>query len=96
MDLTDWVPWVLAAGNVASAASTGRRLIVGWPLLIVTQVGFVAYALATGQPGFVLQNVAMCTIGALNWRRWHVEARRDRRSVTAGASEPRPNIPVRK
>lgn len=85
MSLTDWVPWVLAAGNVASAASTGRRLIVGWPLLIVTQVGFVAYAVATGQPGFILQNVAMCAIGALNWRRWHLEARQCERSVTVGA-----------
>lgn len=65
-----WVPYLLAAGNVGSALCTGRKLTVGWPLLIVTQVGFVAYALVTGQYGFIFQNIAMAAIGAYNWRKW--------------------------
>lgn len=68
-----WVPWVLATGNVGSAYLSGKRNKWGWALLVVTQILFVAYAIATGQYGFLLQNVAMAAIGVVNYVKWMKE-----------------------
>lgn len=70
IEVTAWVPWLLAGGNVSSAFCTGKGLNAGWVLLVLTQLGFVVYALATGQPGFLLQNVAMIVIGVYNFIKW--------------------------
>jgi hypothetical protein len=67
--LTMWVPWLLAAGNATSALLTGRRFIEGWYVLAATQLAFIAYAFATDQHGFVLQNVVM--IGIATYNTWH-------------------------
>lgn len=76
IDPTAWVPWLLALGNVSSAFCTGKGLNAGWVLLVLTQLGFIVYALATGQPGFLLQNVAMIVIGVYNFVKWR---RRERK-----------------
>lgn len=70
IDVTQWVPWLLATGNVSSAFCTGKGLNAGWVLLVLTQLGFIVYAVATGQPGFLLQNVAMIAIGVYNFVKW--------------------------
>lgn len=70
MDITAWVPWLLAAGNVSSAFCTGKGLNAGWVLLVLTQMAFILYAVITGQPGFLLQNVAMIAIGVYNFVKW--------------------------
>lgn len=70
MDITAWVPWLLAAGNVSSAFCTGKGLNAGWVLLVLTQMAFILYAVITGQPGFLLQNVAMIAIGVYNFLKW--------------------------
>jgi len=70
MDITAWVPWLLAAGNVSSAFCTGKGLNAGWVLLVLTQLAFILYAVLTGQPGFLLQNVAMIAIGVYNFVKW--------------------------
>jgi len=64
------IPWIIAVGNVGSAFCTGRGWIAGWPILLITQLGFIAYAVVTGQLGFLLQNVAMAVIAVVNWHRW--------------------------
>jgi hypothetical protein len=68
--ITQWVPWVLAAGNAGSALLVGARKLLGWPLMIVTQLAFIAYADATNQPGFILQNYLMIAIGLYNTMEW--------------------------
>jgi len=72
-----WVPWLLAAGNVSSAFCTGKGLNAGWVLLVLTQLGFIVYAVMTGQPGFLLQNVAMIAIGVYNFMKWRRKERRE-------------------
>jgi len=72
-----WVPWLLAAGNVSSAFCTGKELNAGWVLLVLTQLGFIVYAVMTGQPGFLLQNVAMIAIGVYNFMKWRRKERRE-------------------
>lgn len=73
--LTVWVPWVLAAGNATSALLTGRKYIQGWYVLGVTQIAFVAYAIATEQHGFILQNIIMTMIAVYNTLHWRRDAR---------------------
>jgi len=65
-----WVPWLLAFGNVLSALLVGRGKRSGWGVMMVTQPAFVAYALITGQPGFMLQNIAMQGIASKNYLTW--------------------------
>lgn len=68
--LNQWVPWLLGAGNATSALLTGNRKLAGWPVLIITQLAFIAYAVATEQTGFVLQNYLMIAIGLYNTIEW--------------------------
>lgn len=68
--MTQWVPWLLAFGNVLSALLVGRQKKSGWVVMMLTQPAFVAYALFTGQPGFMLQNVAMQSIASHNYLTW--------------------------
>ena len=68
--IESWVQWVLATRNVGSAYLSGKRNKWGWALLVVTQLLFVAYAIATSQYGFLLQNVAMAAIGVVNYVKW--------------------------
>lgn len=70
MTLTTWVPWLLAFGNVLSALLVGKGQRKGWVVMMLTQPAFVCYALLTGQPGFMLQNVAMQTIASHNYLSW--------------------------
>jgi len=70
MTLNQWVPWLLGAGNATSALLTGNRKLAGWPVLIITQLAFIAYAVATDQTGFVLQNYLMIAIATYNTFEW--------------------------
>jgi len=70
LKLNEWVPWVLGAGNATSAILTGSHRIAGWPVLVVTQLAFIAYATATQQTGFILQNYLMIGIGVFNTFEW--------------------------
>jgi hypothetical protein len=75
------VPFLIAAGNVSSAWCTGRHWIAGWPILLATQLGFIAYAAVTAQPGFWVQNIAMAVIAVINWRRWYRQRRKTQLEV---------------
>lgn len=79
--LQQWVPWVLASGNIASAVLTGRRRLSGWTVLAATQLLFIAYAVLTAQWGFLPQNIAMTTVAVINHRTW---SRQDRANPRAG------------
>ena len=68
--INDWVPWALAAGNATSALLTGKGKLAGWPVLAATQLAFIAYAFATNQVGFILQNVVMIGIAVYNAWLW--------------------------
>jgi len=89
IDPTAWVPWLLAAGNVSSAFCTGKGLNAGWALLVLTQLGFIVYALATGQPGFLLQNVAMIVIGVYNFIKWRKKRKAEENGPRMGGTIPR-------
>lgn len=66
----------VSTGSLASVLLAGRRLADGkprfprapWLLLIGSHALFLTYALASGQPGFLLLNVGMVTAGVINLR----------------------------
>jgi hypothetical protein len=84
--LNHWVPWLIALGNVSSIFLTTRGKVAGFWVLIVTQLGFILYAVSTDQVGFVAQNVAMTGMGAYGVWRWmrkgvHRDATRTKENV---------------
>lgn len=55
--------------NIVSAYLVGRGKISGWVVLVAVQLGMVAFGIATGYWGFVM-NLGMVAVGVLNYRRW--------------------------
>lgn len=74
---------LISAGSLASVLLAGRRLPDGlprfphlpWLLLVVAHVTFLAYALWSGQPYFLLLNVGMIVAGLVNLRAARVARR---------------------
>lgn len=70
MRLQEWVPYVIAAGNIISLLLTRDGHRSGFVLLVLAQALFVAYAELTGQQGFFLQNVLMTILAVHSWVEW--------------------------
>ena len=68
--LTEWGPYVLAAGNVGSLILTRAGEKFGFVLLLLAQAFFIWYAGVTGQSGFILQNLVMGAVAVDSWVRW--------------------------
>jgi hypothetical protein len=60
----------LAAIGIAGIWLAGRDKSVGWALGLFAQFLWVAYALATGQYGFIVSAVAYGAVYGRNWVRW--------------------------
>lgn len=70
--ITEWWSWVLTAVGVAGLYVARRGVWWSWLIGLAAQGLWVAYALATGQPGFLLSALAYGTVyagNALAWRR---------------------------
>lgn len=62
--------WLLAAIGITGMALAGRtRPAIGWTIGIAAQVLWAAYALATGQYGFLLSCAGYAAVYTLNLRR---------------------------
>ena len=55
--------------NIVSALLVGRGKISGWVVLIAVQLGMVAFGVATGYWGFVM-NLGMVAVGVFNYTKW--------------------------
>lgn len=55
--------------NILSAWLVGRGKISGWMVLVAVQLGMVAFGIATGYWGFVM-NLGMVAVGVLNYMKW--------------------------
>jgi hypothetical protein len=63
VELNEWVPWLIAAGNCGSLVlTTRRRIVIGCVVLIVAQLISIVYAAITEQTGFIAMNVVMIAI----------------------------------
>lgn len=78
--------WLLAAIGVTGIALAGRKAApwIGWTIGLTAQLLWVAYALVTGQYGFLASALAYGTVYGLNVRR-ALAARRPRRDTLADA-----------
>ena len=48
----------------------GSQKRAGWAVGFIAQFAWFAYAIATGQPGFLLTAVAYAVVYARNWLAW--------------------------
>jgi hypothetical protein len=70
--LTEWCPYVIAAGNIGSLIFTRAGEKFGFVLLFLAQILFVWYANVTGQPGFSWQNLVMAAVAVQSYWQWSV------------------------
>jgi len=64
--MTSVLSWLLTGVSVVSLWVTGRSPQWGWTLCLAAQPVWVAYALTTGQPGFLVSAVTFSIIFSRN------------------------------
>ncbi|WFE44997.1 hypothetical protein [Verrucosispora sp. WMMD1129] len=69
-----WWSWALTLIGLTGWWLTGRRLWHGWAVSLAVQALWLAYALATGQYGFIVAALSYGAMAALNLRRWRRDA----------------------
>ena len=62
--------YTLAAVGVFGIWLAGRRNLYGWAVGLGAQVLWIAYALATSQPGFIVSALAYGAVYGRNWWKW--------------------------
>ncbi len=69
MDVALLSTFLFGPFNIVSAWLVGRGKISGWVVLVAVQLGMVAFGIATGYWGFVM-NLGMVAVGVLNYMKW--------------------------
>lgn len=62
--------YVLAAVGILGIYLAGRRSWIGWAVGVAAQALWIVYALATGQPGFIVSAIAYSAVYGRNWWLW--------------------------
>jgi hypothetical protein len=65
--------FVLATIGIAGLWVAGLGRKVGWAMGLGAQVLWIAYAVATGQWGFIVSALAYGFVYARNWLRWQAK-----------------------
>jgi hypothetical protein len=68
-----WWSWLLAGVGLTGLWIAGSRNAVGWAIGVAAQVLWIAYALATDQPGFLISAAGYGFVHARNWWRWRTQ-----------------------
>lgn len=69
--------WVLMAVGVLGLILAGRKMWQGWLIGLLAQVLWIAYALATNQPGFLVSALVYGAVYARNAWKWYVQRQWD-------------------
>lgn len=69
--------WVLAVIGVTGIFLVGRKTIWGWLILCVNECLWIAYALATGQYGFIAMAVSYAAVYIKSFIHWKRDAKPD-------------------
>jgi hypothetical protein len=77
--------WLAAAVSIAGLWVSGLNPRAGWIYGIASQTVWVAYGLATGQPGMIALSAAFVTLYGRNLWRWR--GTRFERAAQAGKEE---------
>ena len=70
-----WWSWLLTAVGIVGLFLAGSKRKVGWAIGLGAQVLWVAYAIVSGQYGFLASAGAYGFVYARNWLRWRREQR---------------------
>lgn len=62
--------YALAAVGILGIYLAGRKSWVGWAVGVGAQGLWIAYALVTGQPGFIVSALAYAAVYGRNWWKW--------------------------
>lgn len=65
-----WWSISLAAIGILGIWLAGQKRALGWAVGVAAQLLWVAYAVVTGQWGFILSAVVYGAVYGLNWWRW--------------------------
>ena len=65
-----WWSWLLTVVGITGLWLAGSKKRLGWAIGIGAQGLWIAYALATGQHGFLLSALAYGFVYTRNWRAW--------------------------
>lgn len=70
MDIPQWWSWLLASIGLLGIWLTGSRRRVGFLLGVGAQVLWLAYAITTGQWGFIATAIAYAVVYGRGWLAW--------------------------
>ena len=65
----------LAAIGILGIYLAGRDKSIGWALGLFAQALWIAYALVTGQPGFIVSALVYGFFYGRNWWKWRGDGR---------------------
>jgi hypothetical protein len=65
--------WVLAVVGVSGMYFVGKKTVWGWLVLLVNECIWIAYALATGQYGFIVMALAYAVVYVKSFLAWRKE-----------------------
>lgn len=88
MDFIQTLTWVMTSIGFLGFIFAGRKKWWAWYINLVVQIMWATYALATGQPAFLVSAVAYFIIFAFNAHRWtkeHFENKRVLQQLFAAA-----------
>lgn len=63
--------WLLMAVGLTGLYISGSRSKWGWCVSILSECLWIAYALDSGQPGFIVAAFAYIAVDARNFLNWH-------------------------
>jgi len=86
-------PWLLTGIQVLSLWAAGRRLWWGWPLGAAVQPPWIAYALLTGQLGFIPGCAISAAVQIYSFTRMHRASGKERSPVDVSASGASRSVP---
>lgn len=68
--MSEYWSWILAVVGVSGMYFVGKKTVWGWMVLLVNEVIWTAYALATQQYGFIVMAVAYATVYIKSFIEW--------------------------
>lgn len=68
-----WWSWLLAGVGVTGLWLAGSHKRAGWMIGLSVQLLWITYAVASGQPGFVVSAFAYGAVNARNMIKWKRE-----------------------
>ena len=86
-------PWLLTGVQVLSLWAAGRRHWWGWPLGAAVQPAWIAYALLTGQLGFIPGCAISAGVQIYSFTRMHRASGNERSPVDVSASGASRSVP---